>query len=598
MRALNLRTDETHRGGGLNWRDWAGLCVGVPLLLSWMCFAELKGYPTNDDPFYGRPAQILADESRFQLVRQAGELSASSVMHILIGGGLAWLTGFSYRSLFLAVIWQLWLAAAMLYLMAREGGCNRWFAFFWASVFLANPLSVAHAFTFMTDAPAMSWGMIAVYGFRRGLVKTIASGRTGKWLWIGSVAVGIAFWMRQTHVLLCAFPVGGLCWLWYRQQLTPRQVAWAVLASLVPATVAVLLFESGWLVFGDNVVGDEGRLHTILPTGVDWYQTAINVYGAGILIGFLLLPVWPVLIAQGWASPWGLAELPKWSGKVATGMALSIGALWIFPLVATRGAACLTSATGSVLSNAHFGPIFLSDFENSERWGDMGGVAWPGWIWAGLTALAILNLATGFGRLIPTVISWFQVKQTRVPRAALTFGLFSAAVPIILVVLSVRTGVQDRYWMLLLPIVFASVPEMVGARQRNGLGRDAVSRVVQGSACALLLLQFGFSMVMARDFLVWNRLRWEQVETWLETGLLPEEIDGGRDINAWYRSAEDYETMPREGDNSTWWSGRAHRALSIGPREGWEEVGQLHWRAWATGREHAIMLLRQESSVP
>jgi hypothetical protein len=598
MPALTLTTDETHRGSGLNWRDWAGLCVGVPLLLSWMCFAELEGYPTNDDPFYGRPAKILADESRFQLVRQAGELSASSVMHILLGGSLAWLTGFSYRTLFLAVILQLWLAAAALYLLAREAGCQRWIAWLGASVFVANPLTVAHAFTFMTDAPAMSWGMIAVYGFRRGLVKIMASGHTGKWLWLGSVAVGIAFWMRQTHVLLCAFPVGGLCWLWYRQQLTLRQLVWAGLASVGPAAVAVLLFESGWLVFGDSLVGDEGRLHTVAPTGIDWYQTTINVYGVGILMGFLLLPLWPILIAGGWKSWSGLAELPGWSGKVAVGVAVSIGALWMLPLMATRGAACLTSATGSVLANAHFGPIFLSDFEVPERWGDMGGVAWPGWVWSGLTALAILNLATWSGRFTPAVISWFHVQRAWVPQSALTFGLFSAAVPIILVVLSVRTGVLDRYWMLLLPIVSASVPEMVAASQRACLVRDTGTRIVQVYAFVLLLLQFGLSMVMARDFLVWNQLRWEQVEAWVAAGLQPEEFDGGRDINAWYRSAEDFETMPREDDTSTWWSGRSHKALSIGPREGWDEVGRLPWRAWATGRVHDIRLLRKEASVP
>jgi hypothetical protein len=570
----------------INRYDLGAFGLGLPLLMCWMWFSPLGGYPTNDDPFYGRPAQILADDAKFQLVTQAGELSASSVAHVLIGGGLASLAGFSYRVLFLAVILQLWLAAIAIYFFARESGCSRWFALFWASVLLANPLCFAHAFTFMTDAPAMSWGVWAIYFFRRGVFPGASNQSSALWLLLGSACIGVAFWMRQTHVLLCCFPVAVCSLLWYRGNLSTWRCFNGILASVVPAAIAVLLFESGWLVFGDGFFGEHGRLHVVAPKGLDWYQNAINFYGLGILLGFLTIPVLPILLDQlrnqteaTMQAAGGQTENSRWLRVIGIGLAM----IWLLPLIATQGRAAVTSATGTVVANAHFGPIFLSDFEMPERWGDMGGVVWSHWIWAIITALAIVNLAALASCLFPHIWAWRNRASTVSESNALVFGLLITAIPIMAVILSVRTGVLDRYWMLILPIVFALVPQVV-VRVRPS------ARML---ASGLLVAQLGLSVVFARDFLVWNQVRWRQVETWLSEGLKPEEIDGGRDVNAWYRSAEDTATMPRPGDTTTWWSGRARVSLAIGPREGWTEIGRLRWSAWATSGEHEILMLRK-----
>lgn len=581
------------------------MCLGLPLFICWWWFGELGGYPTNDDPFYGRPAQILADESRFQMVTQAGELSASSVAHVLIGGGLSSLLGFSYRTLYLAVILQLWVGGWALYAGAREEGCSRCLALMWGAVFVINPLSFAHAFTFMTDAPAMSWGMLSLYLYRRGLRQSSSLLSCLKWFAVGSLAVAVAFWMRQTHVLFCGFPVASLTLLWYRNQITLGHWCWGVLASLFPAALAVLLFESGWLVFGDGLWGEQGRLHVVAPQGFDWYQTAINIYGLGILLGFLMLPLLPVLMHR-WLTDYSLPSAASPANKLwtrpALWMAMAAGLLWTAPLLATQGRACLTSATGSVIANAHFGPIFLSDFEVPERWGDMGSVTWPQWVWVALTAAAIVNLTALLGCLLgclrgcllgclrgwrsAAIDSCQRSTVDGIVRQAANCGLVATAIPIILAILSVQTGVLDRYWLLLLPVVFTLGAQLSGPK----LGR------LGWVASGLLLLQLTLSVAFARDFLIWNQTRWKQVEAWLAEGLAAEEIDGGRDINAWLRSAEDYQTLPRPGDTTTWWNGRARVALAIGPRDDWKEIGRLKWRAWASGgNEHEIILLRRET---
>jgi 4-amino-4-deoxy-L-arabinose transferase-like glycosyltransferase len=141
------------------------------------------------------------------------------------------------------------------------------------------------------------------------------------------------------------------------------------------------------------------------------------------------------------------------------------------PFAATQGRASLTSATGTFIQNGHMGPIYLSDFMQPDRWGQMGGVGWPSWVWQILTLLAILNSGL--------LVCWLTAgyfpagsrgdgtghRQNRLPYAqrrlnsAIVFGLAAAACPILVVILSISTGVLDRYWMTLFPLLFAIVPE-------------------------------------------------------------------------------------------------------------------------------------------
>ncbi len=552
------------------------LLLGLPSLATWLAMEPLSGFPSNDDPFYGRPAQIFAEEGRYRVIRQSGELSASSVLHAVLGGTAGWLFGFSYRILFLVVIIQLWLAAIAIYALSRAAGLDVAASWFLAAIFSFNPLVFGHGFTFMTDGPAMAWATWALFLFDRGLRMSRM-----RWLWLGSILAGAAFWMRQTHVVVIGYPIAVLSFSCFYQRDFKSWFS-SVFACTLPAMASVLLFECGWIVFGDD-----SRVHTILTEELNHWQLLINIYGLALLVGFLLLPVMPWL-AQDFrkhCKQWGL-KFNQWPATAVVTM-LTSSALMV-PLVLTQGRAVLTSATGTFIQNAHLGPIFLSDFEVPGRWSDMGDVVWPSWVWQSLSLLGILNIGLLSGRFWTCIRSWWKPSEAQLSDASITFGLAAVACPILGVILSVRTGVLDRYWMLLVPIVFMMLAVMLA-------GSQIASRFVRRLCLALLIAQLAFSIVMVRDFLVWNQTRWIQFERWLADGYTPRDIDGGRDMNAWYRSAEDYETLPRPGDTSGWWSGHAKLAMSIGPRDGWTEISRLKWYSWATGAEHEILILQRNS---
>ncbi|MEZ6126529.1 MAG: hypothetical protein R3C49_25690 [Planctomycetaceae bacterium] len=547
--------------------------VGAPLFLTWLCFADLGGYPSNDDPFYGRPAKIFADEFRYQVVRQSGELAASSAAHVFFGGLLSTVFGFSYRTLFLAVIIQLWLAGMAVTRIFRRAGCGEDFSLLCAAIFLLNPLSFGHGFTFMTDGPAMAWVVFAVALFQKGLREGSDSA-----LIAGSIAAGVAFWMRQTHILIVGFPVASLlvAAIAYGER---KRVIQRLMLAVTPALLSVLLFESGWIVFGDS-----GRVHTVFPATIDVRQLVIDVYGLTLLIGFLTLPLLPT-VASTVRIQWQAGH--RFSAYAS---AIAIAAAMV-AMISTSGRAVLTSATGTLLQNAHLGPIFLSDFENPARWGDMGGVSWPLIVWQGITVAAVVNFGLLAGSLLAAIRQIHS--DSNAVDSAITVGLLICACPIVVLILNVSTGVLDRYWLLLLPIVFCLIAECTG--RGSAFAAHLAGPVIRTVGLLLLGLIAVMSIVFVHDFLTWNQTRWAQTQQWLNDGLQAQDFDGGRDINAWYRSAEDTDTMAREGDSSGWWSGLATRALSIGPRDGWHQISELKWSAWATGREHSILILHRDA---
>ncbi|MBI2480782.1 MAG: hypothetical protein HYV60_19790 [Planctomycetia bacterium] len=558
------------------------LLLAIPFIAAGSWFHHLEGFPQNDDPFYGRPVQIWVEEHSFQLIRQHGALSASSLGHIALGALVCGARGFSYQNLFLAVMLQAWLGAVAVYLTAVAFRCSDGVSLLLAATFCLTPLYFGHCFTFMTDVPAAAWLAVGLFCYVRGFRSESLA-----WMVLGSTATALAFWIRQTHILLLIFPLFVHVKL-TRTGLNPIPFGRGLLAIAGIAILGVLLFESGLIVHNDLE-----RVGTVLQGTlgeVSFHQTAIATYGLPLLLGMILLPLGPVLVAGAVRAATSVSSFRRYGACTA---ALTVGGFLITAFLVTHGRTYITSATGCFIQNAHFGPIFLSDMDEPGRWGDMGGVSWPVAVWQVLTFSAIANAAliawwtglTSFGWIDPAG----DCRGVEVDRF-MSQALFLTMTVMVLVILGLVKNVMDRYWLPLFPLEFAW---LASTSARFASTKD---RVPVTLSLILLVASFGVTCVFSHDFLVWNQVRWRQVQTWLDSGLQPHDFDGGRDVNAWLRSAEDPETRNRPGDRSPWWSGHARLALAIGPRPGWEEVGRLPWRAWATGREHHILVLRRPSA--
>ena len=553
--------------------------LAAPLVACRFWFADLGAYPQNDDPYYGRPTKIWIEESRIQRISQYGQLSASGFTHFAWGTVVGKITGYSYQNLHLAVAIMAWFGALAMYGVGREAGASRILALLVAMMLMLNPFYFGHSFTFMTDTTATAFLCMACFCFIRGFRL-----ESHPWWLAGSLAVSLAMLTRQTHVLMMAFPL--LVWLGrFGQQKSWKSAAAEFLSLMAPVSLVILVLESGLLIHDTS-----SRLDTVLNfffTRQRIHEMAVETYGVCLLIGLTLLPAAPLLASQLARSRQQLGTTAR---RWASGTALLVGLLLLSAFAITMGRIHLTSATGYFLQNAHFGPIFLSDLDYSNV-GRMDGVTWPLIVWQTLTVLSILNTAH---------LAWWVVYLVNAPRleqsqaklaktlAWCGVGLLSMTVAVLLIFLGLFYAIMDRYWMILFASLFTGVIILLTRPQVT------IPRWAWILATIITLTGGTISVIFTHDFLAWNQTRWIQLERWVTEGREGEEFDGGRDVNAWYRSAEDPRTMARPGDTSAWWSGRAHLSLAIGPRKGWHEIDRLSWRAWATGREHHILVLKRD----
>ena len=322
-------------------------------------------------------------------------------------------------------------------------------------------------------------------------------------------------------------------------------------------------------------------------------RVVIAAYGYLLLCGWIAIPWLPLLVHEALRAR---VCLTLTSRRICNAVASLVLFLSLLPLVLTQGRACITNSTGAFIQNGHFGPIFLSDMDEPGRWGELGGVDWPLWMWTTLSVLALMSIGAIAWWIAWTAVQWcsrttYVADSRLVASLSLVLMIGLSAVAILLFV----EPHMDRYLLFLFPPLIISWL-LIAAKCEWKLSRFAIAW-----AATWMVLHMGIAIVFTHDMLAWNDARWRFVNAQLNAGLPAEKIDAGRDVNAWLRLDEDSDSLPRDGDTSKWWSGRSTVALAVGRRPGWHEVDRLPWNAWATGRIHHLLVLEldelNESSI-
>ena len=590
-----------------------GILLLLPSLVIWFVFADLNGWPQNDDPYYARPVQWLIEDGQFQMALQNGVLAASIVSHVAAGACSSLVFGFSYRSLFLACIIQQWIGSMSVYGTGRLSGIGRWGSLLAGFGFALQPLVFGNSFTFMTDTPAASWVALACLASTLAFTKQKMS-----MLLLCSLAVAWGFWIRQTNLLVLGAPLATLVLL-KLQRWQSFPLITVSLLLLIPAGLSFGLLESGWIV---QTTSD--RMPAVIPDleGISRLkQLTVSVYAMCLNIGLFGLPISVMLLDGALRCR---ARLPAGQRRICDMAAVVFMCLVTVPFVISGGGACLTNSTGFYIQNGHAGPVFLADMDEPGRWGQLGGVEWPLLVWQILTVVMIaidglmiwwvmwlVTTWTGCGGLqkerpesdqseshlsnglsnggaVEDVAKLPLSNDSRMELISVAVGLFAMSAVSLVILLALIDPILDRYLLVILaPLLMG----MVITLKLSDWRPTAIS--VSGSV-ALLLVLYAFNVVYVHDLLTWNNLRWQQVQTWLDSGLQPSEFDGGRDVNAWLRLAEDPHSHNRPGDTSNWWNGSAQRCITVGPRPGWNDTDRLTWHSWATGREHYLSVLTKQ----
>lgn len=555
------------------WIVLACIALSLPWLVGISLFHDYSPTVHNDDWLYGRSAQVLADEGYYQHVSQHGELAASVVTHVVWGRLFVW-GEFSFRALHVSQAVAGWLTCVGVLLVILALGGKLEMALLAAGSLAITPLFYGHTFTFMTDVTAMMFITYALLFFIRS--ENLQRLRP---LILGSLLTALVFWCRQTHVLIVLCP---LFVLWQRREhYSWRQVLirLAVLGGF--PLFALIMFELAGL-----VPGNESRTGTLFIKTFDLErlkQIAIYLYGTGLLLGMLLLPMSAILTFK-WYGKRRLALKRFW-------MVLVAGA-WLAVFVATGGRAYITQSVGYFLHNAHFGPVLFADPPHPDgSWTYLADVKWAPLVWQFLTICSILSLALSASAALTRLkIVPREAKDLPETRRYWRSGVFWFALTVSLCMLTVVENIVDRHWMVLF------VPAVIWVATSDAFlligrpGRLAAALVwVAGMSLGYI------SMSFTHDWLAFNHERQQQMVRWLEEdGLRPQDIDVGMDLNGWLRTTEDYASTQRSGDETRSWRGLATYALAHRPRKGWKVIGTRTWYSWATEAKQTILLLQKE----
>jgi hypothetical protein len=151
----------------------------------------------------------------------------------------------------------------------------------------------------------------------------------------------------------------------------------------------------------------------------------------------------------------------------------------------------------------------------------------------------------------------------------------------------------DRY--LMLPYLLVSMVLIIVVRDRAAVGSS--SRKSSIISAALLIPGMLFSVLGTKDYLSWNRARWEGIH-YLTNGLnlSPSKIDGGFEFNMWYNYLNPSTPLAQ---NAVSWDGAAIEfEVSLGPAENGEVLKTIPYQRFLPMRREEIVIVKKRWALP
>jgi hypothetical protein len=240
----------------------------------------------SDDWAYARMVRHLLETGEYRLDHWA---AANMPVQIYLAAGLATVFGYSLTLLRLSTLLLVCFGLVSFYCLLRAQGTGEIEAGLLSLTLLASPLVLYLSFTFMTDAQFLSWMLIALLFYSRGIER-----RSLVPMALGSIAASAAVGTRQFGV---ALPAGlALTWLLGRSRL--EKTSLYLTGLILPALTGLWQISLGLTHPSVTQVARLGHTVAYLHRGL-CAMLIESVYRLAVLLEYLglyLLPLTPVLL--------------------------------------------------------------------------------------------------------------------------------------------------------------------------------------------------------------------------------------------------------------------------------------------------------------
>lgn len=519
-------------------------------------------FPLNDSWSYGKAVQNLVEDGEFHLTKFTGMPLFTQV----VWGGL-WgeIFGFSFTvlrfsTLFLALVTQM-----AFFALLRTWGVDRKMALLGTLILGYNPLFFNLSFTFMTDIPFMACVVLSLLFFFRGLSH-------GK-LWLRALAIGVAVLAvleRQLGLFLpMTFAIALMLHQGFRlRPLLEAALGIAVVAGAFFGYIEWLDAHQGlpfYLEESFNAPGHES-FKAMQRHLVKWAWNAMD---------YLALFMLPALLLKAGALYRSIAN--KW-------VLMAVGAIslfWVGKSIAWlfRSGKFLPERVGNVWYDFGLGPLTTPDVYTDGMAHGLDGIGFLA------PTISILSTIARMVLLTMVLFQLYQFVRTLLQRASVKEQAWKMAVLLGAGIYLFPICYRWYFVRYLLPLLVLALPFVLTFSPQ----KDWKSPWLGYVAAGILALGMVFSIGATRDYLNWNRSRWEAYDWLREEGVPRTSIDGGFEVNEWTRQNDP--EIPNPDDQLFYIPSREHM-ITFNPVAGYEVLRVFPYQRTFPLGQDSILVLR------
>lgn len=487
------------------WRLHPSLIVASTLLVAVCVIDPLRGFMSQDDGWaYARSVQRLLATGDYRLDAWS---AANMPVQIYLAAAVAKLFGYSFGVLRLSTLALLCAALWSLHALLRERDVPSPAAAALTLVFLASPLVLMLAPTFMSDVQFIGWLLVAlrlyVLGLRRGSAVTLL---------LGSIAAACAIGTRQFGIAI----LGGLAVAWLLPRRDLRPSAWQlVLAGAVPLLAAAWQLHFGLVApnFTQLARLEEQRHFLAVPLARLAAETVWRLAVMSVYVGVQSIALLPLLVAAMLSSVSG-ADARQTAGDRRRGATVAL-------LVSTAVAAALLTLGSSLTAREYAGHFLPLPWMLDNAFWD------HPLLLRGLTVLGLSTMVLAIYLLARRRVSVAQLRGVPAHRLLpLSTGLILGLLHLGYVQLN------DTYLIGLVPFLLLLLPHAIDFRR----GSEASVRAVGVSAIGMILL---LSLWIRGDY---NRqeAQWQAADRLVAAGLDIRCVGGTRHWAEYHGAFDDW----------------------------------------------------------
>jgi 4-amino-4-deoxy-L-arabinose transferase-like glycosyltransferase len=546
------------------------LVIAFLFCFSFIVTNPLGDFPLNDDWSFGLTVKHMIENGDF---RPIGWTSMPLIIQVLWGSLFSIPAGFSFSALRISTLTLSLLGVFATYLLFRELRQPRRLAVITALTLAFTPIYYALSHTFMTDVPYTAIAIIAAVFFVRNL-------RSGSdlALFLGTILAVAATLTRQLAISVpLAFAVAFIL----KNGIKKLNILRAAIPPILCIS-ALLLFQQ-WLAATGRLPAlysaQNNHLLRALTKSKTILAIANNAYIALLYLGLFLLPI----LIFVWKNIYRSNKNNIKTFLIFSASVIVIGSVARSALYGKSH--LLMPSSGNILTQSGIGPVTLPDtfILNLNNM-----AALPTSFWLIVTVLSLLGAILLITVIGLSTISLAQKKwyaKLDGIEAARAFLLISAMIYMFPIFVG---GFFDRYLIPIIPFLAAGIVSVSLPGQRTSSG------ACRFAAVALLVAIAFFAICGTRDYLTWNRIRWEALHNLMESKHIEaKDIDGGFEFNGWYLYDPQYKSEPQK---SWWWvQGDSYR-IGFGSMPGYtviEEYNYFHWMPPYAGK---IVVLKRIST--